>query len=58
MGLTTSGGMVSGFISGWCFLVVGATTFRTVSLMDLERRLYRGAGWMSSSYSGRSGIGQ
>ena len=55
MGLTTSGGMMSGLISSWCFLVVGATAFRTVALMALERRLYRGAGWMSSSSYGMSG---
>ena len=55
MGLTTSGGMMSGLIYSWCCLVVVATAFRTVALMDLERRLYRGAGGMSSSSSGRSG---
>ena len=55
MGLTTSGGMRLGLMSSWLCLVLCATAFRTVALMDLERRLYRGEGWMSSSSSGRSG---
>ena len=58
MGLTISGGMMSGLISSWICLMVDATVFRIVALMDLERRLYRGAGGMSSSSFGGLGIGR